>query len=108
MGKSNPEEPLFTTNRGNPYSPSYLSQYVRKEIALMYKSEFELVVNYNPHYFRHAFAIISHTNRVDIYEVMRSLGHQKIETTKIYLDKIFAKERHAIHSWKSETFGEYI
>jgi hypothetical protein len=39
---------------------------------------------------------------------MRSLGHEKIETTMIYLEKIFEKERHAIHGWNPEVFGEYI
>ena len=52
-----------------------------------------------PHTFRHAFAIISHKSGVDIYQIMRSLGHEKIETTMIYLEKIFEKERHAIHGW---------
>ena len=61
-----------------------------------------------PHVFRHAFAIISKINGVDIYDIMRSLGHEKIETTMIYLEKVFEKERHAIHSWKPEGFGEYI
>lgn len=42
------------------------------------------------------------------YDIMRSLGHEKIETTMIYLEKIFEKERHAIHSWKPDIFGEYI
>lgn len=58
--------------------------------------------------FRHAFAIISHKSKVDIYQIMRSLGHEKIETTMIYLEKIFEKERHAIHGWNPEVFGEYI
>lgn len=39
---------------------------------------------------------------------MGSLGHEKMETTMIYLEKIFEKERHAIHRWKLEVFGEYI
>ena len=43
------------------------------------------------------------------HDIMRSsLGHEKIETTMIYLEKVFAKERHAIHQWKPEVFGEYI
>lgn len=46
-------------------------------------------------------------NRVD-YNIMRSLGHEKIETTMIYLEKVFEKERHVIHSWKPEVFGDYI
>ncbi|WP_338656119.1 hypothetical protein V6B14_07845 [Sporosarcina psychrophila] len=61
-----------------------------------------------PHVFRHVFAIISKINRGDIYDIMRSLGHDKFETTMIYLEKIFEKERHAIHAWKPDIFGDYI
>lgn len=39
---------------------------------------------------------------------MRSLGHEQIESTMIYLEKAFEKEIHAIHSWKPELFGEYV
>lgn len=103
------ESPLFTTNTGKAYTPSYLSQYLTKMIQesnlpfLMHRSS-----PIGPHTFRHAFAIISHKSKVDIYEIMRSLGHEKIETTMIYLEKIFEKERHAIHGWNPEVFGEYI
>ena len=39
---------------------------------------------------------------------MRSLGHEKIETTMIYLEKVFEKEQHAIHDWNPDVFGKYI
>lgn len=45
---------------------------------------------------------------MDICDIMRSLGHARIETTMIYLEKIFEKERHAINEWKTEVFGEFI
>lgn len=107
--KSNPEEPLFTTSTGRAFSPSYLSQYVKTQILkLDYLPVADQTVKLTPHVFRHAFAIISKLNNVDIYDIMRSLGHEKIETTMIYLEKVFEKERHAIHAWKSEAFGEYI
>lgn len=113
--KANPTEPLFTTNRGNAYTPSYLSQYVTKEIVKLYeglKNENEekesKVTRITPHYFRHAFAIISRLNKVDVYDISRSLGHNHIKTTEIYLEKTFAKQSNAIHSWKPELFGEYI
>ncbi|MFD4820675.1 tyrosine-type recombinase/integrase [Peribacillus butanolivorans] len=61
-----------------------------------------------PHTFRHAFAIISHLNGVDVYQIMKSLGHEQLSTTEIYLEKVFEKERHAIHLWKSDVFGEYM
>lgn len=107
--KSDLEEPLFTTSTGRAFSPSYLSQYVKTQILKL--DQIPLVdqsIKLTPHVFRHAFAIISKLNDVDIYDIMRSLGHEKIETTMIYLEKVFEKERHAIHSWKSEGFGEYI
>lgn len=58
-----------------------------------------------PHTFRHAFAIISHLSKVDVYQNMRSTGHEKIGTTMIYLEKTFEKERHAIQAWKPDVFG---
>lgn len=103
------ESPLITTNTGKAYTPSYLSQYLTKMIKesnlpfLLHRSS-----SVGPHTFRHAFAIISHKSGVDIYQIMRSLGHEKIETTMIYLEKIFEKERHAIHGWNHEVFGEYV
>ncbi|WP_394237395.1 tyrosine-type recombinase/integrase [Niallia oryzisoli] len=103
------ESPLITTNTGKAYSPSYLSQYLTKSIK---ESNLPFLLNRSspvgPHTFRHAFAIISHISKVDVYQIMRSLGHEKIETTMIYLEKLFEKERHAIHAWKPEVFGEYI
>lgn len=103
------QKPLVTTNTGKAYTPSYLSQYLTKMIN---ESNLPFLVHRSspigPHTFRHAFAIISHKSGVDIYQIMRSLGHEKIETTMIYLEKIFEKERHAIHSWNTEVFGDYI
>jgi len=95
--ESDPTDPLFTTNRGNAYKPSYLSQYVSKEIATLYMEQKGEEVRLTPHYFRHAFAIISRLNKVDLYDIMRSLGHERLETTEIYLAKTFEKENHAIH-----------
>ncbi|MBK5458027.1 tyrosine-type recombinase/integrase [Peribacillus sp. TH27] len=103
------DDPLFTTNTGRAYSPSYLSQYITKAIKesglpfLKFRSS-----SIGPHTFRHAFAIISHLNGVDVYQIMKSLGHEQLSTTEIYLEKVFEKERHAIHLWKSDVFGEYI
>ncbi|CRH88654.1 putative site-specific recombinase [Chlamydia trachomatis] len=103
------DDPLFTTNTGRAYSPSYLSQYLTKAIKesglpfLKFRSS-----SIGPHTFRHAFAIISHLNGVDVYQIMKSLGHEQLSATEIYLEKVFEKERHAIHLWKSDVFGEYI
>ncbi|MBO2536955.1 tyrosine-type recombinase/integrase [Rummeliibacillus suwonensis] len=100
-------DPLFTTNTGNAYTPSYLSQYVKKQLQLLPNDIFgNTGIKVTPHVFRHAFAIIS--NKVDVYDIMRSLGHEKIDTTMIYLDKLFKNEHNATHQWKPETFGEFI
>lgn len=106
---ANLNEPLFTTSTGRAFSPSYLSQYVKSQIEKVDGlSLSDASVKITPHVFRHAFAIISKLNNVDVYDIMRSLGHEKIETTMIYLEKVFEKERHAIHAWTSDQFGEYI
>ncbi|MFF2290273.1 tyrosine-type recombinase/integrase [Peribacillus butanolivorans] len=91
-----------------PTLPLILSQYITKAIKesglpfLKFRSS-----SIGPHTFRHAFAIISHLNGVDVYQIMKSLGHEQLSTTEIYLEKVFEKERHAIHLWK-DVFGEYI
>lgn len=103
------KDPLFTTSTGRAFSPSYLSQYVKSQIEQL--DDFSLAdpsIKLTPHVFRHAFAIISKLNGVDVYDIMRSLGHEKIETTMIYLEKVFEKERHAIHAWDPKAFGDFI
>ncbi|GEL05481.1 tyrosine-type recombinase/integrase [Rummeliibacillus stabekisii] len=106
---ANGDSPLFTTNTGNAYTPPYLSQYVKKEIQKIKAQTLgDTEVTITPHVFRHAFAIISQQNGIDVYQIMRSLGHEKIDTTMIYLQKVFERNKHAIHKWKSEKFGEFI
>ena len=39
---------------------------------------------------------------------MRSLGHEKIETTMIYLEKVFKREKHAIHALERGSVWVYI
>lgn len=95
--------PLFTTKTGNAYSPSYLDQVFKREFS---KIESERVIT--PHIFRHAFAIISHINGADVYKIMKSLGHEKIETTIIYMEKVLETDQNAIHEWDSDSFGGYI
>lgn len=103
------EQPLFTTNRGKAYSPSYLSQYLKEAIKssnLPFVKNRDTVIT--PHTFRHAFAIISKMSGADLYDIMRSLGHARVDTTMIYLNKVFERENHAIHKWNSEIFSDYI
>ncbi|MGN7402016.1 tyrosine-type recombinase/integrase [Cytobacillus praedii] len=103
------ENPLFTTNSEKEYTPSYLSQFLTKKInETQLPFLFHRSSQIGPHTFRHAFSIISHLSGVDIYKIMRSLGHEKIETTMIYLEKVFEKERHAIHEWGPDVLGDYL
>ncbi len=44
----------------------------------------------------------------DMYSVMKSLGHEKIETTIIYMEKVLETDQHAIHEWEAENFSGYI
>ncbi|MDD1505303.1 tyrosine-type recombinase/integrase [Lysinibacillus sp. CNPSo 3705] len=97
------DSPLFTTKTGNAYSPSYLDQVFNREF-----SKIESNKAITPHIFRHAFAIISHINGADIYKIMKSLGHEKIETTIIYMEKVLATDQHAIHEWEAANFEGYI
>lgn len=99
--------PLFTTNRLNRYSASYFSQYFKKEINNV-PGDLVSGIELTPHFLRHAFAIISHLEGVDIYDIMRSLGHERIETTTIYLAKVLEKEKHAINQWSSDTLKGFI
>lgn len=99
-------EPLFVTRNNRAFSPSYLSQALKKIITENVILESDVQVT--AHSFRHAFAIISHMNKVDIYDIMRSLGHEKIDTTMIYLEKVQARTNNAINSWSSSTLGEHL
>lgn len=110
--------PLFANSRGKAYTPSYLSKYFNKEIAKLPEEQLQAVkqrfssgddeIKISPHLFRHAFAIISHENGASVYDIMRSLGHERLETSQIYLEKVMKQENNAIHQWKSEAFSKYI
>lgn len=102
------DSPLFTTNRGKAFSVTYLSRYVKEEIKALPEGILSEEVTITPHVFRHAFAIISNMHGINLNDISRSLGHEDQKTTMIYLEKIFEKERHAIHRWKPEIFGEFI
>lgn len=106
LSESDPDTPLFTTSRGTAFSPSYLINYLAKELK---KTELEgIEVKLTPHVFRHAFAITSRLNKADVYDIMRSLGHEKLETTQIYLEKVFAREQHAVNQWKEKALEEFL
>lgn len=106
--EADPATPLFTTSRGTAFSPSYLISYMTKEFTKI-EGELEGIdVKLTPHVFRHAFAITSRLNKADAYDIMRSLGHEKLETTQIYLEKVFAREGHAINQWSNGALGDFV
>jgi len=83
------ESPLFINQRGNAYNSKTLSNQVTDMIK---KTNLEfLQYRENPvtaHTFRHAFAIMAvEQGNADLYHLMQTLGHESIQTTKIYLEK---------------------
>ncbi|NWK69039.1 tyrosine-type recombinase/integrase [Bacillus paramycoides] len=83
------ESPLFINQRGNAYNSKTLSNQVTDMIK---KTNLEfLQYRENPvtaHTFRHAFAIMAvEQGNADLYHLMQTLGHENIQTTKIYLEK---------------------
>ena len=108
LSEANPTAPLFTTSRGTAFSPSYLISYMAKELVKIEHELEGIEANLTPHVFRHAFAITSRLNKVDVYDIMRSLGHEKLETTQIYLEKVFAREGHAINQWSNDALEGFV
>ncbi|NKW97304.1 tyrosine-type recombinase/integrase [Bacillus toyonensis] len=83
------ESPLFINQRGNFYNSKTLSNQVTDMIK---NTDLEfLQFRENPvtaHTFRHAFAIMAvEQGNADLYHLMQTLGHENIQTTKIYLEK---------------------
>lgn len=101
--------PLFVNIEGNAYQNSYLSRYINKVVK---RADFEWIQNranpITPHVFRHSYAIISYHSGADIYKIMRSLGHEKIETTMIYLQKEFEKEDNALYTWSNGELADFL
>ncbi|WP_408011661.1 tyrosine-type recombinase/integrase [Pseudalkalibacillus sp. A8] len=49
--------------------------------------------NITPHFFRHFFNLYSPQQGLSIYDIQRTLDHESIRTTEIYLDKFMKNER---------------
>ncbi|MBG9613510.1 tyrosine-type recombinase/integrase [Bacillus cereus] len=88
------ESPLFVNQRGNSYNSKTLSNQVTDMIQKTYL-EF-LLYRENPvtaHTFRHAFAIMAvEQGNADLYHLMQTMGHENIQTTKIYLEKYMKRK----------------
>ncbi|MGE7983710.1 tyrosine-type recombinase/integrase [Solibacillus sp. NPDC093137] len=126
-----PNSPVFSTNRGKAYSPSYFDQYFKSQLALLpieakekldelctyfehenvhdrTSNRIEKRIKITPHGLRHAFAIISRKSGVDVDSIKDSLGHSDRKTTEIYLASIMSQEDHASKQWSSDIIGDYI
>ncbi|MEC2866315.1 integrase [Bacillus thuringiensis serovar kyushuensis] len=81
--------PLLVNQRGNFYNSKTLSNQVTDMIK---KTNLEFLQyrenSVTAHTFRHAFAIMAvEQGNADVYHLMQTLGHEHIQTTKIYLEK---------------------
>ncbi|PGM89625.1 tyrosine-type recombinase/integrase [Bacillus cereus] len=99
------ESPLFINQRGNFYNSKTLSNQVTDMIK---KTDLEfLQFRENPvtaHTFRHSFAIMAvEQGNADLYHLMQTLGHENIQTTKIYLEKHMKRKNNA-----GTTFAEQL
>ena len=83
---------LFVNKNGKPLTPRWINLHL-KELAAGYGINPEMVY---PHSFRHRFAknFLSKCN--DISLLADLLGHESIETTRIYLTKSTAEQRKII------------
>jgi integrase/recombinase XerD len=93
--------PLFTTAEGNAYPSKYLSNYVTRKVN---EANLDFIKfrkkPITPHFFRHAFSIISFELGESIERISQTLGHNDIKTTMIYLERTISKKNNAAHSWK--------
>ncbi|PEZ46354.1 integrase [Bacillus thuringiensis] len=83
------ESPLLVNQRGNFYNSKTLSNQVTDMIK---KTNLEFLKyrenSVTAHTFRHAFAIMAvEQGNADLYHLMQTLGHENLQTTRIYLEK---------------------
>jgi len=101
------ESPLFINQRGSAYNSKTLSNQVTDMIK---KTDLEFFqYRENPvtaHTFRHAFAIMAvEQGNADLYHLMQTLGHENIQTTKIYLEK-HMKRKNNVGTSFADMLGE--
>ncbi|MFB1097801.1 hypothetical protein [Terribacillus sp. JSM ZJ617] len=95
------DSPLLTTANGKPYTYKYLSNYIGKAIYrtdLPFMKYKEQAVR--AHTLRHGFE--------DVFRIMQALGHKKIETTFIYLERHATRRNHVGHAWKDSAVMKSI
>jgi len=96
------DSPIFTTANGMPYSYKYLSNYLTRHINNADLTFIKMrKTPITPHFFRHAYAIISAENGATLESISPSLGHSSYRTTARYLEKRLSRKNSASHSWKN-------
>ncbi len=97
---------VFQTNLGNPYRYKYMSNLVTRIISDTNLAFVKTKTNgkISGHFFRHFFAIESYKNGSPLRYIQQTLGHTKVETTLIYLEKVMAEDNHVGLSWNQEKF----
>lgn len=83
---------LFTNRYGEPISPRGISQQL-KNYAVKYGLKVEVVY---PHSFRHLFAKNFLEKYNDIALLADLMGHESIETTRIYLRRTASEQRELV------------
>ncbi|MET3194962.1 tyrosine-type recombinase/integrase [Gottfriedia sp. OAE603] len=99
--------PLFPNKMNLHYSFKYLSNFVVdmvKSSNLPFVTERNDTNNISPHFFRHHYACRSIEKGASIYQVSRSLGHESIQTTELYLSKMMNRNQHASNVWDEEEY----
>ncbi|MFD4706356.1 tyrosine-type recombinase/integrase [Gottfriedia sp. NPDC058432] len=99
--------PFFPNKLKQHYSFKYLSKYVIemiKDSELTFVKDHNRTNNISPHFFRHHYACRSIEKGASIYQVSRSLGHESIQTTEIYLAKMMNRTQNASNVWDDEEY----
>lgn len=99
--------PLFPNKMNQHYSFKYLSNFVVdmvKNSNLPFVTERKDTNNISPHFFRHHYACRSIEKGATIYQVSRSLGHESIQTTELYLAKMMNRQQHASNVWDEDEY----
>jgi site-specific recombinase XerD len=78
-----PEEPLFSTRQGRPLSRYTIGVVVSKHAAAANSPSLN-AKRVTPHTLRHANAMLLRAKDVDIATIALWLGHESIQTTRIY------------------------
>lgn len=99
--------PFFPNKMNQHYSFKYLSNFVVdmvKSSNLPFVTDRKEMNNISPHFFRHHYACRSIEKGASIYQVSRSLGHESIQTTELYLAKMMNRHQHASNVWDENEY----